>query len=304
MHLTSQTNYISANYSIIEIVRINDIIMLYIEKMPLRSGDKLYMIKLNSSNGFAETEKESELNMIHILICDDSRSFASQLRISVEASMKKMGIKVKIFEFHCAEEISTDVLSACDIAFLDIDFKGKNYSGLDIARRLRTLRNDAVIVFISNYIEYAPDGYEVQAFRYILKDEMPNKLETSVDKIIAHLQAKRSSIKIQSGGEIVDIPIQKIIFIESMGHTLIFHMMPQGRARAATHTCYSTLAKMEADLKDCGFLRIHKSYLVNMRHIQTLNCNEACMADGTKLSVSSRNYSECKKQYLLWRGQQ
>ena len=61
---------------------------------------------------------------------------------------------------------------------------------------------------------------------------------------------------------------------------------------------------MEANLKDRGFLRVHKSYILNMRHIKTLNCNKACLMDGTQLSVGSKNYSECKKQYLLWRGQQ
>ena len=103
--------------------------------------------------------------MLRILICDDSEVFASQLKAAVEASMKKRGLKVKIHEFHSAEEIGTEILATSDIAFLDIDFKGKNYNGIDIARRLRSLENDAVIVFISNYIEYAPAGYEVQAFR-------------------------------------------------------------------------------------------------------------------------------------------
>ena len=242
--------------------------------------------------------------MIRILICDDSELFASQLRIAVETSMRKRGLKVKIHEFHYAEEIGTEVLSSCDIAFLDIDFRGKDYNGIDIAHRLRSLHNDAVIIFITNYIEYAPAGYEVQAFRYILKNEMPQKLEASVDQIVAHLQTERSNIKIQVNGEIIDIPIQNILFIESMGHTLIIHMKAEDRRTPKSYTCYSTLVKMETDLKDCGFLRIHKSYLVNMRHIKILNCNEANLTDGTRLSVGSKNYSECKKQYLLWRGQQ
>ncbi len=270
----------------------------------MRSGDGLYMIKFTYDNNFIGTNQKQRINLIRILICDDSELFASQLRAAVEASMEKRSIKVKIHEFHSAEEIGAEVLASCDIAFLDIDFKGKDYNGIDIARRLRTLRSDAVIIFISNYIEYAPAGYEVQAFRYILKNEMPQKLEANVDQIMAHLQTERSNIKIQSNGEILDVPIQNILFIESMGHTLMLHMMPEGRAKAANHTCYSTLAKMEADLKDCGFLRIHKSYLVNMRHIKTLNCNEARLTDGTQLSVGSKKYSECKKQYLLWRGQQ
>ncbi len=70
------------------------------------------------------------------------------------------------------EEISTQILSSADIAFLDVDYSGKNYNGMDIARKLRSLRKDTVIIFVTNFIEYAPEGYEVQAFRYILKREI------------------------------------------------------------------------------------------------------------------------------------
>lgn len=262
------------------------------------------MIKLTDYNNYRETDQNQGENMIRILICDDSELFASQLKTAVETSMKNRGFKVKIHEFHCAEEIGTEVLSSCDIAFLDIDFKDKKYNGIDIARKLRRLNDDAVIVFITNYIEYAPEGYEVQAFRYILKNELPQKLEASVDQIVAHLQTERSKIRIQSGGEFIDVPVQGVLFIESKGHTLVIHMISEKRMPPLNYTCYSTLTKMETDLKDCGFLRVHKSYLVNMRHIKTLNCNEVRLIDGTQLSVGSKNYSECKKQYLLWRGQQ
>ena len=90
--------------------------------------------------------------MICILICDDSIRFASQLRIAVETAMRQRGFRVKIHEFHCAEEIGTEILSSCDIAFLDIDFKDKDYNGIDTARRLRRFNNDAIIIFVTNFI--------------------------------------------------------------------------------------------------------------------------------------------------------
>ena len=126
-------------------------------------------------NGFSESVQEKGDIMICILICDDSIRFASQLRIAVETAMRQRGFRVKVHEFHCAEEIGTEILSSCDIAFLDIDFKDKDYNGIDTARRLRRFNNDAIIIFVTNYIEYAPTGYEVQAFRYILKNEMSQK---------------------------------------------------------------------------------------------------------------------------------
>lgn len=242
--------------------------------------------------------------MISIVICDDDRLFAERLSASIESAMSRRGIKAKVYEFSGAEEIGSEVLAACDIAFLDIDFKGRNYTGLDIARRLRGLREDAVITFVTNYIEYAPEGYEVRAFRYILKNELPQKLDATIDQIVAHLQTDRSSIKIQADGEVLDLPVQDILYIESMRHTLNVHVQAAGRAAEKTYSCRSTLAKMEADLSRLGFLRIHKSYLVNMHHIKSLNCSEAVLKSGISLKVGSTNYSECKKRYMLWRGSQ
>lgn len=207
--------------------------------------------------------------MISIIICDDDEQFAVNLHDVIKRSLEKKNIKAKIFAFLSAEEIGNEVLSACDVAFLDIDFKGKSYNGIDIARRLRKLRQDAVIVFVTNYLEYAPDGYEVQAFRYILKNEIPQKLEVNINQIFAHIRTAKSDIKIQMDGEIIDIKVQDILFIEAMGHTLIFHLAPKGQKPGKQYNCYSTLTQMETELANRGFLRIHKSYLVNMAHIKS-----------------------------------
>lgn len=241
--------------------------------------------------------------MVSILICDDDEQFAIRLQDAIKRALEREKIKAKIYTFLCSEEIGNEVLSTCDIAFLDIDFKGKSYNGIDIARRLREFRQDAVIVFVTNYLEYAPDGYEVQAFRYILKNEIPQKLEVNINQIFAHIRSAKSDIKIQMDGEIIDINVQDILFVEAMGHTLIFHLTPKDQKPGKQYNCYSTLTQMETELANRGFLRIHKSYLVNMVHIKKLNCSEVLLDSGTQLRVSSKTYAECKKQYLLWRGQ-
>lgn len=243
-------------------------------------------------------------NIFTILICDDDKIFTSRLKKSVEDYTSNNKIRAKIHSFYSSEEIGTEVLSSCDIAFLDIDFEGKSYNGLDIARRLRRLKNDAVIVFITNYIEYAPEGYEVEAFRYILKDEIPKKLSSTFALIIERLKAVKCDIKIKVDGELIAIPVQNILYIESMDHTLIFHVERKGRDKENQYSCYSTLSEMETNLTDRGFLRIHKSFLVNMEHIKKLSCNDALLDNGVTLRVSSKTYSEIKKKYMLWKGKQ
>lgn len=240
--------------------------------------------------------------MIQILICDDDRAFALRLKESVEALLEEKRTAAKVSVFCSAEEIGGETLSGCDVAFLDIDFTGKEYNGLDIARRIRANGSDAVIVFVTNYVEYAPEGYEVRAFRYLLKEELPRKLEDCLWQILEQLRTEKSDIKIQVEGEQISLPIRDIVYLESMGHTLTFHVRCKGYEPDRSYSCYGAIGKMEKELSARGFLRCHKSYLVNMAHIRKLNSAQVLLSNGVSLPVSSRGYADCKRQYLLWRG--
>ena len=114
--------------------------------------------------------------MLSILICDDDTSMVAAMRATTESVLRELAAKAKIHTFTDADSISKQILSDCDIALLDIDFDGAEQNGMDIARKLRSLRSDTVIIFVTNFIEYAPAGYEVRAFRYILKRDLQTDL--------------------------------------------------------------------------------------------------------------------------------
>ena len=115
--------------------------------------------------------------MIRIIICDDDDVFLNKLQHAIEVALQRMDISAKIHTFNSMEKIGQPIFASCDIAFLDIDFAHTRYNGLDIARTLRKVRKDAIIIFVTNFIEYAPEGYEVQAFRYVLKIDIEKKLQ-------------------------------------------------------------------------------------------------------------------------------
>ena len=188
------------------------------------------------------------------------------------------------------------VLKRCDIAFLDIDFAGKRYNGIDIARKLRIFREDAVIVFVTNYIEYAPEGYEVNAFRYVLKSDIREKLPQYLPEVLEQLRNEKQTLRIQISGEVIDIPLSEIRYIESEKHTVIVHTLRKD------YTYYSSLAALEEQLELKGFLRIHKSYLVNMNYLKRYQSQGAVLIDGTCLRVSEKSYAAQKKKYLFWKG--
>lgn len=251
------------------------------------------------------TIKKTKLvfRVFHIFLCDDDFDFLAEIKERVNAYIKKHNIAAKIYTFTSMEKISDQLLKTCDIAILDIDFTGKQYSGIDIARRLRAFRNDSIVIFATNFIEYAPEGYEVQAFRYIMKHDIPEKLEGYLDQAVKRLHTDSDTIKFQINGEIVDLPLSQILYIEAQLHTVKVFVQTKERHQVREYSFYSSIGRLEQHLSEKGFLRVHKSYLVNSAHIKRYQFQSVELTAGIVLKASASRYAEQKAKYLLWKGQ-
>ena len=235
--------------------------------------------------------------MLRVLVCDDDEVFARELSGRIRKLLDGKEIRARIDTYTYAEQIGREVMERCDIAFLDVDFSGKGYTGIDIARKLRGLKGDAVILFVTNFPEYAPEGYEVQAFRYLLKSAVPAKLERYLDQALEKMEATKKTVSFQVYGETVRVPVEEIRYAEAQLHEVQMYLSDGKSLRF-----YTSMGALEEVLAPEGFLRIHKSFLVNMRCLQRLQCRQAELTDGTVLRVSEQNYAQLKKQYLLWKG--
>lgn len=111
---------------------------------------------------------------INILLCDDDKDFLQRISDAVAGQPVPPGASICITKSSNPAEITDRQLSQYHIMFLDIDMDER--SGMDIARRVRELHLDTVIIFVTNYPEFSMEGYEVRAFRYLLKQELEQKL--------------------------------------------------------------------------------------------------------------------------------
>lgn len=238
--------------------------------------------------------------MIRVLVCDDDKAFLQMLCNTVEKELKDLQISSRLFSFSDPDEISDVILKMSDIAILDIDFQGNAFNGIQLAQKLRAVRNDSVIIFVTNYIEYAPEGYEVRALRYILKKDIVTKIPECLQTAVNQLESRKDHLQVKINGEIIDIRLSSIVYIESELRMVVIHVQ-NGRTQKQ-YKCYAAISDLENQLQDKGFLRIHKSYIVNMRNIGKFQCHELRLTDGTTLPVSAKNYADQKKKYLLWKG--
>lgn len=235
-------------------------------------------------------------NDIKILLCDDDPCLIDQIRTELCAAFSRLNRSAAISAFRSPGAIPQQLLAECDMAFLDIDFESEDCNGIDIARRLRQFNSRALIFFVTNFIDYAPEGYEVQAFRYILKRDLGEVLERYILQAMEHLAEGQEYLRLREKEQIVDLPLDSIAYLEVMDHNVSIH------TEESTYTMVATLSSLEKEMELHGFLRIHKSYLVNMRFIRKFRSRECLLNDGTALSVSEKNYSQQKQKYLLWKG--
>lgn len=112
---------------------------------------------------------------MNIFICDDEALAAEKMAEKVQNSVMQRHLNASVVKFADVEKCMASSLERCDIAFFDVDMK--HFNGIDLARKLHSINPNAIIIFVTNYIEYAPTGYEVNAFRYLLKSEMENRLD-------------------------------------------------------------------------------------------------------------------------------
>ena len=122
---------------------------------------------------------------MNVLVCDDDQQIVDSIIEELKKKSEETHVALRFYGFSQPSQI--DLSLPYDIALLDIDMGETN--GIELARKLRAENENIVIIFITNFIQYAPEGFEVQAFRYLLKADGFRLITTCLLFIIAFLYA-------------------------------------------------------------------------------------------------------------------
>lgn len=161
-----------------------------------------------------------------------------------------------------------------DLAFFDIDMPYEN--GMDAARRFREMNPHAVIVFVTNLVQYAIEGYSIEASDYLLKPLEEEIFKQKISKIIRKIEAGASDsfiINTMEGMTIVNK--SNIYYLEVNGHYIIYHTVKGDFSE------YSTLLVAEKKINDKTFVRCNRSYLVNLAYVKSINRDKVKVASYT-----------------------
>ncbi len=220
-----------------------------------------------------------------IAVCDDSRE-------DRDALLEACGHAFEIREYGSGAELYADMgyVRECGIVFLDINMEGMD--GLEAAGKIKAKCPKVHIVLVTAYVNYALDGYKVKASRFLLKDDMEQTLPECVEDILR--EERVVEFGFVEGN--VRLRVDDIIYIETSRHKNVFYTAGE------TYSIYKKMDELEEELSGMGFVRIHQSFLINMRYIGKLGSYVMVLTTGKEISVPKSRYPEVKRQYTLFKG--
>lgn len=235
--------------------------------------------------------------MLQIAICDDESFYREKLHKLVKEYLEIRQLNYSVRFFPSGEDFLAQSKNNMkyDIVFMDISMGGLD--GIETAMKMRSYHSSTCLVFVTAFIDYALEGYKANAIRYILKDSLDVSVPECMDAILKKIYTAQISFSFTEGER--NLYTDNILYVESRIHKSIFYYMDTAMVN---YQLYSKLDIIEQKLAGYGFLRIHKSYLVNMRHIQKINNYVACLDTGTELPIPRSRFQFVKESFVEYKG--
>lgn len=232
---------------------------------------------------------------MRIVICDDEIMYIRQVEDAIDRWKEMRNIySIYVTAYNSSEDLTEAIGQNLpyDMAFLDIQFPGE-MSGLDTAQILRNRNEFMTLVLMTNYQEYAIEGYKVSAQRFLTKPLDEKAIWECLD--IAHNQwelMNDKSLIISGSGQSMRIPYKNIMYAESRAHYAIIY-----RAKGENISVRMKLSDIMAKLPEKMFIQCHRSYMVNLLHISSIQKGNINMTNGDLVPVSPRLWAKVHRQF-------
>lgn len=234
---------------------------------------------------------------MNIFLCEDNREQLSYLykTIKTVATNKRWDVILKAYE--SAEDMLEELVEnpkgiTVDVVFADIEMPGMN--GIELGKIVNGKFPDSYFIFTTAFSEYAVEGYEARAYRYLLKPVTEEKVTRVLEGIVKE-RGRNKSLLLKEQGEDVLVSIRDIVYISAEDKYTVFH----------TDTAYFldkiSMKECESLLESYGFYRIHRKYIVNMRYHKKLGKGKLELSGEIKLPVSrsrQQSYEQCFMELL------
>lgn len=233
--------------------------------------------------------------MLRVAIVEDVAAERSRMKEYAENYFASKGIEAEFYFFEDGMYFLEQYPGRLDVVFLDIEMK--YVDGLRTARKLREFDEQVQILFVTRMIQYALEGYSVDAADFLVKPIRYPVFCSRMDRVMRKIQTNTPRFLVtKQGKEEICCPIQGITYIEALNKRTIIHRKGQESLIPS-----ETLTALEKKLEGEPFFRCHKAFLVNLNHIQNIAAAEVTV-DGARIPVSKYRKKEFMRVLANYRG--
>ena len=229
--------------------------------------------------------------MYQVAICDDNPADLSQLKEYLEEA----GIHhpMELIAFHNGVELVNAYKKKGQFDLIILDMIMDRLNGIEAALKIREIDEDVIILIVTATVEYAIDGYKVNAARYIVKPLSKPEFHKVLKNIFASIDKKKEAYyTFPSKNGTTAISLEDIFYFESDIRSI--HVS----SRQGDYTFTGRISVIDEQTGDKGFLRIHKSFIVNLKHIHNIYKDSVTLDNGKVLPLSRHRHKEVNERFL------
>lgn len=233
--------------------------------------------------------------MLHIAICDDDNRALDYLagETAAWAEAEKQACSVERYSSADAFLFAWEGRKDTDVLLLDIEMPGTD--GMALAKNLRRLGNPVNILFVTGNPDFALEGYDLEAVAYLIKPVKRERLWAALRRAGERVCSRAAVLAALPAGEVEKVYVSDICCLEGRGHDCILWKR-DGRELV----CKSGLLLLEQELEECSgaFYKPHRSYCVNLEHVERIGKKEIRMDNGMLIPIARGKWEELNRAYM------
>lgn len=240
--------------------------------------------------------QERGYQVIRIAMCDDETAFLQTYQKKVSELFQEYNTDCKIdvytdsraFWEHCAE-------TPYDLIFLDIDMP--ELSGIQLASKFRDNGLDTTLVFVSSHDDFVFETFRYNAYRFVRKNKLLSDTQEMISSFCASLKTKSVIVRLDVDRQrALEQKVSDIAYFYSIRHDIYFLNAENESIRLAMRTY--TMNELEKQFIEKGFIRVHRSYLVNYAWILQIKGDQVYLKNcQNKIPLSRGRSEEVRLQY-------
>lgn len=163
------------------------------------------------------------------------------------------------------------------------------------AQIVRKKSYDKLLVFMSASRDYVFDAYDVEAFQYLVKPIEEQKLKNVLQKAVRKTEKRSQAfIIISRERQNKKLFLDDIYYFEIRGRMIDVHGV------SGVFSYYGQIGALEQELREKGFFRCHKSYLINLKYVDVYNRQELVLDNGERIAIAKRRYEAFSGEFLRY----